>query len=73
MDHLQQEVNTRLLVTQDSYVAQYMTPKQVVLLTPERIVQLYEVFQDDMPGERSVLTIKRSGSLEGKMENDECR
>ena len=31
------------------YVAQYITPKQLVHLTPEIIVQLYEVFQDDMP------------------------
>jgi len=36
-------------VAQDCYVIQYITPKQRVHLTPETIVQLYEVFQDDMP------------------------
>ena len=35
-------------MAQDRYMAQYVTPKQLVYLTPERIVQLYEVFQDDM-------------------------
>ena len=30
MDHLLQEMNTRLLVAQDRYVAQYITPKQLV-------------------------------------------
>ena len=39
-------------MAQDRYVAQwaYITPKQLVHMTPERIVQLYQVFNDDMPG-----------------------
>ena len=41
----------QLLVVQDHYVSQYMYIQQLVHLTPERIVQLYEVFQDDMPGD----------------------
>ena len=40
------------LMAQDRYVAQwaYITPKQLVYMTPERIAQLYQVFKDDMPG-----------------------
>ena len=40
------------LMAQDRYLAQwaYITPKQLVHMTPERIVQLYQVFKDDMPG-----------------------
>ena len=40
------------LMAQDRYVAQsaYITPKQLVHMTPERIAQLYEVFKDDMSG-----------------------
>ena len=40
------------LMAQDRYVAQlvYITPIQLVHMTPERIAQLYEVFNDDMPG-----------------------
>ena len=36
------------LMAQDRYVAQlpYITPKQLVHMTPERIAQLYEVFND---------------------------
>ena len=34
-------------MAQERYVAQYITPKQLVYLTPERIVQLYEVFEDN--------------------------
>ena len=39
-------------MAQDRYVVQlaYITPKQLVHMTPERIAQLYEVFNDDMPG-----------------------
>ena len=51
VDHLLQEMNTRLLVAKHRYVAQYIIPKQLVHLTPERIAQLFEVFQDDMPGD----------------------
>jgi len=51
VDHLLQEMNTRLLVAKDRYVAQNIMPKQLVHLTPERIAQLFEVFQDDMPGD----------------------
>ena len=42
----------RALMAQDRYVAQwaYITPKQLVHITPEKIAQLYEVFKDDMPG-----------------------
>ena len=38
------------LMAQDRFVAQlaYITPKQLVHMTPERIVQLYEVFNDDI-------------------------
>ena len=44
-------------MAQDRYVAQlaYITPKQLVHMTPERIAQLYEVFNDDMPGNLSEL------------------
>ena len=40
------------LMAQDRYVAQYVyiTPKQLVHMTPERIAQLYEVFKDNLPG-----------------------
>ena len=51
VDHLLQEMNTRLLVAKHRYVVQYIIPKQLVHLTPERIAQLFEVFQDDMPGD----------------------
>ena len=50
VDYLLQEMNTRLLVAKHRYMAQYIMPKQLVHLTPERIVQLFEVFQEDMPG-----------------------
>ena len=43
------EMNTRLLVAKLRYVAQNIMPKQLVHLTPERIAQLFEVFQDNMP------------------------
>ena len=45
------------LMASDRYAAQlaYITPKQLVHMTPERIVQLYEVFNDDMPGNLSEL------------------
>ena len=48
------------LMAQDRYVAQlaYITPKQLVHMTPERIAQLYEVFNDDMPGDLSELHIE---------------
>ena len=44
-------------MAQDRYVAQlaYITPKQLVHMTPERIAQLYEVFNEDMPGNLSEL------------------
>ena len=51
MDHLLQGMNMRLLEAQDCYVAQYIIRKQLVHLTPQRIVQRYEVFQDDMSGD----------------------
>ena len=35
------------IVAQDRCVVQYITPKQLAYLTPERIVQLYEVFKDN--------------------------
>ena len=44
-------MNTRLLVAKHRYVAQYIIPKQLVHLTPERIAQLFEVFQVDMSGD----------------------
>ena len=40
MDHLLQGMNTQLLEAQDCYMAQYIIWKQLVLLTPERTVQL---------------------------------
>ena len=45
------------LMAQDRYVAQlaYITLKQLVHITPERIAQLYEVFNDDMRGNLSEL------------------
>ena len=45
------------LMAQDRYVAQlaYITPKQLVHMPPERKAQLYEVFNDDMPGNLSEL------------------
>ena len=45
------------LMAQYRYVAQlaYITPKQLVHMTPERIAQPYEVFNDDMPGNLSEL------------------
>ncbi len=52
MDHLLQELDTRLLVAQDRYVAQYIIPSQLTKLTPQRITQLYESFKDDMPGDQ---------------------
>ena len=38
-------------VSQDHYMAQYITPQQLVHLTQKMIVQLYEVFQDDISGD----------------------
>ena len=52
MDHLLQELDTRLLVAQDRYVAPYIIPSQLTKLTPQRITQLYESFKDDMPGDQ---------------------
>ena len=45
------------LMAQDRYVTQlaYITPKQLVHMTPERIAQLYEVFNDDMRANLSEL------------------
>ena len=51
LDHLLQEMDTRLLVAQNHYVNQYPTPRQQTHLTPEKIVQLYDVFEDDMSGD----------------------
>ena len=51
MDHVLQGMNTQLLESQERNVAQYIVRKQLVHVTPERIFQLYEVLQDDMPGD----------------------
>ena len=39
--------NALYIVAKDRYVTQYISPKQLVYLTPERIVQLYEGFKDN--------------------------
>ena len=34
-----------------TWLSMYIIRKQLVHVTPERMFQLYEVFQDDMPGD----------------------
>ena len=45
-------VDNLLLEMEARYVAQYVIQRQRVNLTPGIIVQLYEVFQNDMPGDQ---------------------
>ena len=61
------------LMAQDRYVAQlaYITLKQLVHITPERIAQLYEVFNDDMPG--NISELHEMDHWKAIMRNGECR
>ena len=52
-------------------MAQYIARKQLVHLTPERTVQLYKVFQDDMPEDQRQL---QNEVVAGRQDwNNECR
>ena len=49
LDHIANELETRLVVPKDRFLAQYLIPSKLASLTPERELQVFMPFAGDLP------------------------
>jgi hypothetical protein len=49
LDHIANELETRLVVPKDRFLVQYPIPSKLTLLTPERELQVVIQFAGDLP------------------------
>jgi hypothetical protein len=49
LDHIDNELETRLVVPKDRFLAQYLIPSKLASFTPERELQVYMPFASDLP------------------------
>jgi hypothetical protein len=49
LDHIANELETRLVVPKDRFLVQYLIPSKLTLLTPERELQVVIPFAGDLP------------------------
>ena len=49
LDHIDNELETRLVVPKDRFLAQYLIPSKLASFTPERELQVFMPFASDLP------------------------
>jgi hypothetical protein len=49
LDHIANELETRLVVPKDRFLVQYLIPSKLASLTPERELQVFMPFAGDLP------------------------